>query len=338
MTGRSKLIDTFLERAGWGGSTRYPLVGDASFRRYERLKKDGETSILMDAPSPNEDTRPFIKITKHLLGLGYSAPKIMAQDTKEGFLLIEDLGDDTYTNALSRGYDERELYQSATDLLIDLHSRELNMSEVNRVPNYDTEMLIMEASLLTDWYCTGIQKNNLSRNIKSEFLEIWGKLIKKINTDGQTLVLRDFHADNLIWLSNRSGVQKCGLLDYQDAVIGSPAYDLMSLLQDARRDLRPGLSSEILEYYYKAFPKLDLSKFKRNYLILAAQRHCKVIGIFSRLAIRDHKYGYLDHLPRCWRMLEQACSSPELRPLKEWLDKYIPPIDQIILTSSSRAR
>jgi aminoglycoside/choline kinase family phosphotransferase len=337
MIERSNLIDSFLAKVGWGGATRYPLAEDASFRRYERIQKDGKISVLMDAPPPNEDIRPFIKITNYLLSIGYSAPKIMAQDIKSGFLLLEDLGDATYTNALAAGCDETELYQSATNVLIDLHSRGLDASAPSRISNYNTQRLITEAALFIDWYFTGILKYNLSNSIKTEFLIIWEKLINEISLDDKTLVLRDFHADNLMWLPNRSGLQKCGLLDYQDAVIGSPAYDLMSLLEDARRDLKPGLSNQILEYYYEAIPDLNISKFKSNYVILAAQRHCKVIGIFSRLSLRDHKHDYLDHLPRCWKMLEQACLAPELMLLKGWLDKYVPVAERTIIMPCLRA-
>jgi aminoglycoside/choline kinase family phosphotransferase len=261
----------------------------------------------------------------------------MAQDIKSGFLLLEDLGDATYTNALAAGCDETELYQSATNVLIDLHSRGLDASAPSRISNYNTQRLITEAALFIDWYFTGILKYNLSNSIKTEFLIIWEKLINEISLDDKTLVLRDFHADNLMWLPNRSGLQKCGLLDYQDAVIGSPAYDLMSLLEDARRDLKPGLSNQILEYYYEAIPDLNISKFKSNYVILAAQRHCKVIGIFSRLSLRDHKHDYLDHLPRCWKMLEQACLAPELMLLKGWLDKYVPVAERTIIMPCLRA-
>jgi aminoglycoside/choline kinase family phosphotransferase len=160
--------------------------------------------------------------------------------------------------------------------------------------------------------------------VRSDFLDIWRKLISNIGINHETLVLRDFHADNLMWLPDRDGIRKCGLLDYQDAVRGSPAYDLMSLFEDARRDLKPNLARDLLDYYYAAFPELDQNAFNRDYVILSAQRHCKVIGIFSRLAIRDGKSSYLDHIPRCWNLLDKACCRAELGILKDWLDAHVP--------------
>ncbi len=344
MTTRGQLIDAFLAEAGWAGARRSLLAGDASFRRYERVTKDSEIAVLMDAPPPQEDVRPFINMTEHLLELGYCAPKIFAQNIEAGFLLLEDLGDGTFTNALAAGADEEQLYQSAVDVLIDLHGRHVAVSVPEGVEAYDDEKLLTEAGLLIDWYVTGILGDEISDYTKNGFLAVWRKLIPEISAvnntgnatgnntgnntgninGGETLVLRDFHADNLMWLPERDGLQKCGLLDYQDAVVGSPAYDLMSLLEDARRDLKPGLAARMLDYYYAALPDLDVEAFKTAYVILAAQRHCKVIGIFSRLAKRDGKYDYLAHIPRCWRMLERACLAPELVILKEWLDEHIP--------------
>ncbi|MDC0196290.1 phosphotransferase [Gammaproteobacteria bacterium] len=321
---RSLLIDGFLRSVGWIGATRRMLAGDASFRRYERIKFKNKTAILMDAPPPAEDVRPFIKITKHLASLGYSVPRIMCQDIDAGFLLLEDLGDKTYSNALTAGVEEKRLYQSAVDVLIDLHSLEASEAVPIEIESYDNEKLLAEANFFVDWYMAGILGNTVSKDARNDFQDIWYKLLLSIKIRAKTLVLRDFHADNLIWLPNRPGIRKCGLLDYQDAVSGFHAYDLMSLLEDARRDLRPGLDSELLDYYYEALPDFDRNEFDKVYSILSAQRHCKVIGIFSRLAIRDGKTGYLSHIPRCWGLLERACCSPELQILKEWLDVYIP--------------
>ena len=321
---RSLLIDSFLRSVGWIGATRSMLAGDASFRRYERIKCKNKAAILMDAPPPAEDVRPFIKITKHLTSLGYSVPKVISQDIDAGFLLLEDLGDKTYTNALAAGVDEKRLYQSAVDVLINLHSLDVSEAVPIDIESYDNEKLFAEAVLFVDWYMAGILGNTVSKDVKNDFHDIWHKLFSSIQINNKTLVLRDFHADNLIWLPNRSGVRKCGLLDYQDAVSGFHAYDLMSLLEDARRDLKAGLDSELLDYYYEALPIFDRTEFNKVYVILSAQRHCKVIGIFSRLAIRDGKSDYLAHIPRCWGLLERACCSPELQILKEWLDFYIP--------------
>ena len=321
---RSLLIDDFLMKAGWVGATRGLLAGDASFRRYERIKIEEKTAILMDAPPLKEGVRSFIKMTEHLIKLGYSVPRIFATDIGSGFLLLEDLGDATFTNALASGVNEKQLYQSAIDVLIDLHGRELSKVVPDDLANYDEEKLFTEVTLFVDWYIAGIFGGTVPDRVKSDFLDIWRRLISNIRINHETLVLRDFHADNLMWLPNRDGIRKCGLLDYQDAVIGSPAYDLMSLFEDARRDLKPNLACDLLDYYYAAFPELDQNAFNKDYVILSAQRHCKVIGIFSRLAIRDGKSSYLDHIPRCWNLLDKACCRAELGLLKDWLDAHVP--------------
>lgn len=337
MADRSPLIEAFLAEAGWQAATRKPLAGDASFRRYERVEREGEIAVLMDAAPPEEDVRPFINITNHLRQLGYSAPNILAENIDAGFLLLEDLGDDTFTNALAAGADEEALYKSAVDVLIDLHSRPTVVAVPDGLERYDEDKYLTEASLLTEWYLSGILGSDVSDMTKSDYLAIWRKLIPEIDTSAETMVLRDFHADNLMWLPDRGGVQKCGLLDYQDAVIGTPAYDLMSLLEDARRDLKPGLAAHLLDYYFAAFPDLDQDDFKKTYSILAAQRHCKVIGIFSRLASRDGKYDYLVHIPRAWKLLERVCYLPELTILREWLDAHIPADKRTSPTPNLRA-
>ena len=337
MADRAALIEIFLQEAGWAGAKRNLLAGDASFRRYERVERDGEIAVLMDAPPPQEDVRPFINITTHLRELGYSAPAILAEDTEAGFLLLEDLGDSTFTQALAAGADETALYQSAVDVLVDLHRRPVVSAVPNGVENYDEEKLLSEAALLTEWYLPGILGDEISDLTKNDYQAVWRKLLPEIAASGETLVLRDFHADNLMWLPERDGVARCGLLDYQDAVAGSPAYDLMSLLEDARRDLKPGLTAHLLDNYFAALPETGVDAFKKAYVILAAQRHCKVIGIFSRLANRDGKYDYLAHIPRVWKMLEHACHAPEMATLKDWLDAHIPADKRTSPTPNLRA-
>tara|TARA_B100000315_G_scaffold113202_2_gene103808 strand:- start:1961 stop:2974 length:1014 start_codon:yes stop_codon:yes gene_type:complete len=337
MADRAALIEAFLTAAGWAGARRSLLAGDASFRRYERIERDGERAVLMDAPPPEEDVRPFINITTHLRELEFSAPAVFAEDVEAGLLLLEDLGDGTFTQALAAGVDEEVLYQSAVDVLVDLHRRPVVSAVPNDVEPYDENKLLGEAALLTEWYLPGILGDEISDLTKNEYLTVWRKVLPDIAASGETLVLRDFHADNLMWLPDRDGVARCGLLDYQDAVVGSPAYDLMSLLEDARRDLMPGLAARLLDGYFAALPDMDPDAFKKAYVILAAQRHCKVIGIFSRLAMRDGKYDYLVHIPRVWKMLEQACNTPELAALKDWLDNHIPADKRTSPTPNLRA-
>ena len=324
MTERNQQIDEFLDQAGWAHAKRRALAGDASFRRYERISDGDRTAVLMDAPPPNEDIRPFIEITHHLRALDYSAPEIYAQDTTIGLLLLEDLGDATFTNALAAGADEESLYEAAVDVLIDLHRRHVAAAVPTGIAAYDEDKLLEEASLLTEWYAPQITGRKLTAAVRTQYLEIWRRLIPFSQTGEQTLVLRDFHADNLIWLPGRDGLGRCGLLDYQDAVAGSKAYDLMSLLEDARRDLRPGLTARLLDRYRAGFPNLDWPAFQTAYAILGAQRHCKVIGIFTRLAERDGKFEYLTHISRVWRLLDASMRHPKLTPLKDWLDEHLP--------------
>ena len=324
MADRANLSETFLTEAGWPDASRRKLAGDASFRHYQRIERDGQSAVLMDAPPPQEDVRAFIRITGHLRDLGYSAPEILAEDTSNGFLLLEDLGDGTFTRELANGADEEALYTAAVDLLVDLHTGHIAVTVPDGVEEYDEEKILEEAALFTDWYLPQISQRLTGPLLREEYLDIWRALIPTILESGETLVLRDFHADNLMWLPDRDGLARCGLLDYQDAVAGSPVYDLMSLLEDARRDLRPGLAARMVDRYFAAVSGTDRAVFDRTYSILAAQRHCKVIGIFTRLAVRDIKYDYLVHLPRVWRLLERVCYNPALAPLKSWLDTNAP--------------
>ncbi|MEE2761408.1 MAG: phosphotransferase [Pseudomonadota bacterium] len=324
MSERIQQIDDFLASEGWHGATRVPLAGDASFRRYERVSLNGRSAVLMDAPPPDEDVGPFLRLTHLLRNMGYSAPEILAEAPLFGFLLLEDFGDATYTNALAAGADEVELYTRAVDLLINLHERRDEHHLPPGIHSLNEQMLLEEANLLVDWYMPKIIGIPTDPIFRHEYDDIWRRLLSRIGRGEPALVLRDYHADNLMWLPERPGIAACGLLDYQDAVLGSAAYDLMSLLEDARRDLRAGLAAHLLEHYRKAFPTMDWSMFQSTYTVLAAQRHCKVIGIFTRLAERDDKYDYLIHIPRVWALLENTCRHPLLAPLKAWLDRHLP--------------
>ena len=324
MAERNEIITRFLSDAGWGDAERRALAGDASFRRYDRISLNGKVSVLMDAPPPKEDVRPFVRITRHLQGLGYSVPTILAEDAVNGLLLLEDLGDSTYTKALAAKADEAELYEAAVDLIADLHNKPPSQTILDGLPEYDAERLTAEAELLVDWYMPAQLGRPVDEAAKRAFRDIWAALVPAMTGAERTIVLRDFHADNLIWLPRRGAIKNCALLDYQDAVAGSPAYDLMSLIEDARRNMDPDLEIELLERYQDARPGMDWDAFRDSYATLAAQRHCKVIGIFTRLAKRDGKPIYLGHIPRVWGMLERACEDPLLAPLRAWLDKHMP--------------
>ena len=318
---RDRAATALLARSGFTGAESRPLAGDASFRRYSRLVKDGKTAILMDAPPPAENVRPFVSMALYLERLGYSAPRLLALDMEAGLLLLEDLGDDTFTRLLAGGHDEESLYGLAVDLLADLHGR--SQAIPAGLADYDDDKMLGEAALLTDWYMPAILGRETDAAVKARYLALWRSLLPTARGVPNSLVLRDFHVDNLMRLP-RADLAACGLLDFQDAVGGPITYDLMSLLEDARRDVDPALAERMRARYLARFPDLDREAFAASWAVLAAQRHAKVIGIFTRLWRRDGKSAYLVHIPRVWRMLEAACAHPALAPLAAWLDAEIP--------------
>jgi N-acetylmuramate 1-kinase len=328
---RTASIAAFLDRAGWGAAERRKLAGDASFRRYDRLAAPGgRRAVLMDAPPPHEDVRPFLAVARLLHGLGLSAPRILAEDIEAGFLLLEDFGDSTYTRLLRDGAAaEQDLYALAVDTLIALHRGFAPSSAAAATPSpppYDEARLLTESLLLVDWYLPAITGGRPDPALRDSYIEAWREVLPLASAGApDTLVLRDYHVDNLMLLDGRSGVAACGLLDFQDAVIGPASYDLVSLLEDARRDVPPSLADAMIERYLAAFPALDRDAFGASYAVLGAQRNCKIVGIFTRLCVRDGKPHYLGHIPRVWRLIEQDVRHPALAPVAAWLDRHVPP-------------
>ena len=322
---RARRIEAFLERAGWGGARRLPLAGDASFRRYERLEDGARRAVLMDAPPPAEDVRPFAALARHLRKLEYSAPEVLAEDAEHGLLVIEDFGDLTYTRMLARGADEWTLYAFAVDLLIDLHRRPPAEAIPAGLAPYDDERLVEEALLFTDWYMPAVLGHPTADAARRAYIDAWRAAFPIVHAEPRTLVLRDYHVDNLMGLAGRDGIRACGLLDFQDAVAGPAAYDLVSLLEDARRDVGADLAADMVARYLGALPASDRDSFTTAYAILGAQRHAKVIGIFTRLDRRDGKAGYLVHITRVWRLLEGALAHPALAGMATWMERHVPP-------------
>jgi hypothetical protein len=326
---RARRLDVFLDSAGWGRAGRAALAGDASFRRYLRLDDGRRRAVLMDAPPSCEDTRPFVALARHLRRLGLSAPEILAEDNRNGFLILEDLGDATYMSILNGAAngqpDESTLYALAVDVLIHLHRLAPDDAVPAGLAPYDDGALIDEANLLIDWALPAARGHATTDDARHSYAEAWRAALAPLHGQPRTLVLRDYHVDNLMWLAGRHGVAACGLLDFQDALAGPAAYDLMSLLEDARRDIDPALIDAMKTRYRAAFPGLDRQGFDDSYAILAAQRHAKVIGIFTRLDRRDGKPGYLIHLPRVWRLLEGALRHPALAPVADWFERHVPP-------------
>jgi aminoglycoside/choline kinase family phosphotransferase len=304
----------FLAANGWGGATIAPLAGDASFRRYFRVHLDGRTAVLMDAPPHLEDSRPFLAIGKHLGNLGFSAPQPLAIDLDNGLVLLEDFGDRRVTPALAADpAPERRIYETAIDILVALHSH-----PPADVAPYDAPELIREARLFPDWYLPAVGITEAPG-----YDAAWASLWPAVLDGPRVLTLRDYHADNLMIL-DRPGLRGLGLLDYQDALAGHPAYDLASLLQDIRRVVSPDLEAAMIARYLAARPDIDAAAFRTAYDILGAQRNIKILGVFTRLYVRDGKPGYPAFHPRLWELVTHNLAQPALAPVAEWFAAHVP--------------
>ncbi len=322
---RNAVIADFLAGAGWPGAAPAPLAADASFRRYYRLADGARRVVLMDAPPP-ENVRGYIAVAGLLRGWGLSAPEIYAADIARGLLLIEDFGDASYTRLLAGGAEEEVLYALAVDVLVALQRDAARTERLPDLPLYDEARLLTEAALLPEWYAPAALGRALSAAAHEDYLARWRAVLPLALAPPVTVALRDFHVDNLMLLAGRRGVRACGLLDFQDAMLGPASYDLASLVEDARRDVPSALRDAMTERYLAAFPGIDRALFVRSATILAAQRNAKIIGLFVRLWRRDGKPAYLAHLPRVWRLFEDDLRrEPALAPIAEWLDRHVPP-------------
>ncbi len=280
----------------------------------------------MDAPPPMENAGAFVTVTRHLQSLGGRVPEIYAVDDEEGFVLLEDLGDHTFTRLLLEGSDETMLYRQAIDALCQIHHHK-NATCI-ALPAYDTRLALAEASLLLNWYIPARRNRPIETTARDQFQRIWIQMLGALKPLEPTLVLRDFHVDNLMLIDGN-----CALLDYQDAVIGSPAYDLISLIEDARRDLSTTLAATIFEWYLEQNHHIDQHQLHQHCIVWGAQRHCKVAGIFVRLWLRDGKDVYLQHLSRVLALLKRNLNEPVLLPLQHWLHEYLGEIDHIAFTT-----
>jgi len=298
----------FLAAHGWAGAQIMPLAGDASFRRYFRVIAPGRRAVLMDAPPPHEDPRPFLAVAAHLAGLGFAPPAVLAVDLDQGLVLLEDFGDARMAEVIAADpARERPVYEAAVDLLADLHRH----APAADLPPYDREVYQREAGLLTEWYAPAV---GLSVDAEG-YRAAWDEALAPLSAAAPVTVLRDYHAENIMLLDDG----RLGLLDFQDALAGHPAYDLVSLLQDARRDVSPDLESVMLARYRAAMPLDDAA-----YALLGAQRNAKILGIFTRLWKRDGKPRYLRYQPRVWGYLERDLAHPALAPVRAWFDANIP--------------
>jgi hypothetical protein len=343
----------FVERFGWPDAAIVPRPGDASTRSYARVSLNGRKAMLMDQPqaaeapaapanaTPDErralgynavarlaggDVGRFVAAANHLRGLGLSAPEIYAADLKNGFVLIEDLGDALYADVLTYGQgDERTLYESAAEVLAALHTDSAPdiLHPDKALHAYDETALLAEIDLMTEWYFPYALGRQATPDEIAEHRTLWHKALAAVHEPKPVFVHRDYHAQNLLWLPERNGAARVGLIDFQDAVAGTRAYDLISLTEDARRDVPPEIA-EATTLRYLAATGANAEKFRAQMAVMAAQRNAKIAGIFARLYKRDGKPRYLSYLPRVWGHLNHDLEHPAMTALKSWYDKTIP--------------
>jgi len=338
MLDRAGQIAGFLTRSGWGAADRRHLAGDASDRRYERLRLGAATAVLMDNPPGGaDDPLAFVSMARHLRGLGLAAPRILAEDLSQGLLLLEDLGDDLYARLLTSDPDrEVELYAPAVDVLLHLQTA----VPPPGLPNLTAADWATAAGFALDWYAFA------ATGTAPDGAEFHAALTAALTThaDGpRVLILRDYHAENLLWLPGRAGLTRVGLLDFQLGQLGQPGYDLVSLLQDARRDVRPGTEAAMIARFASA-TGTDPAAFAAQYATLGAQRALRILGVFARLCLVAGKPQYLRLIPRVWGQLQQNLAHPTLADLRAICDRLLPAptpellhkIEQQCLTTPSR--
>ena len=350
---RIALVRAFLDESGVGAARRQRMQGDASTRIFERLTLDDKTMILMNAPPrPDgppvrdgkpysaiahlaEDTIPYVALARGLRDRNLSAPEILHADPARGLIVMEDLGEVRVVDGDPPAPIEAR-YEAAIDVLISLHRRKLPETLPiaphfdYRLPRYDTDAFLIEAELLLDWYLPSVDAPPTD-DARDAFAALWRNALRPALEAPPTWVLRDYHSPNLLWLADRDDVARIGVLDFQDAVIGPAAYDVASILQDARVDVPEAMEVALLSRYVRARlkddAKFDTAGFTQLYATLAAQRATKILGIFARLDRRDGKPQYLRHMPRIWNYLQRALAHPALGMLADWYATNVPDRD-----------
>ncbi len=307
---------------------------DASTRRYMRLL--GRDALLMDDHHDPDGFAAYLRISAHLNRLGLSAPQVLAAEPGACLALIEDFGDTTYAHCLAAGQDEGALYRLAVDALLHLH-HSAEGGAIDR-PAYDMAVHLDELTIFSDWFAPAVHPGLDVAAFDTEFRRLWSQALAPVADRHETLVLRDFHIDNLMLLGDRMGVARCGLLDFQDAILGPCEYDLVSLLQDARRDLGAGLEETLLSYYCANAPDAlgGEPEIRHRYALLGAQRHARILGVFVRLCQRDHKPRYLTFLPRVLGQFRTAMSDAGLTEISDFLDTALPGWTETALTLDTR--
>jgi aminoglycoside/choline kinase family phosphotransferase len=367
---REEAMREFLARAGWDNAKLSPLPGDASTRRYVRAedcsKDSGRKAMVMDQPqgaetpacppgaTPEErralgynaiarlagaDCARFVAVAEYLRKRGLSAPEIYAADTKQGFVLMEDLGNALYADVLADGGNEPELYRAAIDALARIHAESApsTLAPDKALYAYDDTAMSAETDLMTEWYLPLALGRAASDEETAEHRALWRKALATLQSLSPVFVHRDYHAQNLIWLPERDGNARVGVIDFQDAVAGARGYDIISLMEDARRDVSRELSEAMTDHYLGAMAKagkpLDDEAHRAEMALLAAQRNAKIVGIFARLSKRDGKPRYLGYLPRVWNYLDRDLEHPVLADLKAWYEQTLPAEKRVIVES-----
>lgn len=321
MTNRAALAEALIAGTPWANARRTPLAGDASNRRYERLTDpdSGRTVVLMDAPpDKGEDVEPFVRVAKYLQSIGLSAPEILAEDAANGFLLLEDFGDDLFARLLERQPQlEQDLYEAATDVLVHLHAAPLPALD-----SYDPSLMTDLSALAFTKYAEGIQGTH-DADARMRFEHRFADILHQETSGTRVVVLRDYHAENLIWLPDRDGVQRVGLLDFQSAMLCHPAYDLMSLLQDVRRNVPVSIEMGMINRYIDA-TGVDDHDFRTAYSVLGVQRNLRILGGFARLATDYGKPHYIDLIPMAWSHIMRDLEHPALISVADLLRQALP--------------
>lgn len=325
MTDRAALIEDFIAAAGWKEARCLPLAGDASNRRYLRLVRGTESAVLMDAPPERgEDVRPFVKIANWLAKTGLSAPLVLHKDDKAGLLLLEDLGDDLLARVVARDPSlEQPLYKAAVDVLIALHDQPAPQGLVAYTPALMGEMI----APAYEWYLGGIGQDAATNPLLQSHLK---SALEQHCPETDVVILRDYHAENLLWLPGRKGAARVGLLDFQDAMHGHCSYDLVSLLQDIRREVSTELEQDMIRYYLNE-TGLAPEPFRAAYALQGFQRNLRILGIFARLCLHAGKPQYIDYLPRVWALVQQSLDHPALSKMRQIVLNDFPPPEPEIL-------
>lgn len=317
---REAEIAAFLARAGYAGARVEPLAQDASYRRYWRIAGGPRPGVLMDAPPP-EAVRPFLVVGAHLARLGLSVPDVLAADEGSGLVLLEDLGDDLFPAVLSADTGPA-MFDAAVDVLVAIQ----RAPTPENLPSWSSaDMGGAALATLLDWWWPAMFGAPAPEAAREDFLLALMAVLIPLDTREPVFVHRDFFAGNLIWLPHRDGVRRVGVLDFQSAARGHPAYDLASLIEDARRDIPPELAERCVSRFLAARPELDPEAFRTALAICKAQRHMRVAAQWVRLARRDRRPHYLAHGPRTWRLLGEALRHPAAAPLAAVFDRWIPP-------------